>query len=95
MSLLSVLCKLASSRKPFISLAIAKIADILRDSFRESDIIGRVGGDEFAIMAQNVSSGDVENATAHLQENLLKHNQQSNRGYDLAVSFGGISIDPR
>lgn len=76
------------------SLAIATIADILRNSFRESDIIGRVGGDEFAIMAQDSSAADMDNVTDRLQENLLTYNQQSNRSYDLALSFGRISIDP-
>lgn len=76
------------------SLAIATIADILRNSFRESDIIGRVGGDEFAILAQDSSAADMDNITTHLQESLLAYNKQSNRSYDLALSFGGISIDP-
>lgn len=30
------------------------IGDILRSSFRESDIIGRVGGDEFVILLKNI-----------------------------------------
>lgn len=76
------------------SLAIAKTADILRQTFRASDIIGRVGGDEFAIMAQAVSIQDMDTITAHLQENLLTHNEQSNRGYQLALSLGAVNIDP-
>ena len=31
--------------------ALIEAADILREVFRESDIIGRIGGDEFVILA--------------------------------------------
>lgn len=76
------------------SLAIAKAADILRQTFRDSDIIGRVGGDEFAIMAQDVPLAEVDNTKDRLQENLQKYNQESNRSYQLALSLGAVSIEP-
>lgn len=31
--------------------ALVEVSDVLRKTFRESDIIGRIGGDEFAVLA--------------------------------------------
>jgi diguanylate cyclase (GGDEF)-like protein len=75
------------------SLAIAKTADILRQTFRNSDIIARLGGDEFAILAPNVSPSELGIITAHLEENLRAYNEQANREYQLALSVGAIVID--
>jgi diguanylate cyclase (GGDEF)-like protein/PAS domain S-box-containing protein len=75
------------------SLAIAKTADILRQTFRKSDIIARVGGDEFAILAPNVSASELGIITDHLAENLRMYNEQGNREYQLALSVGAIAID--
>jgi diguanylate cyclase (GGDEF)-like protein len=74
------------------SLAIAKTAEILRQTFRDSDIIGRLGGDEFAILAENVTGEELANIEARLQENLRTCNEQSDRAYQLSLSVGGVCI---
>ncbi len=40
---------------PFGDEVLKKIADILRDNLRESDIIGRYGGEEFIALLPNIS----------------------------------------
>jgi diguanylate cyclase (GGDEF)-like protein len=35
--------------------ALIEVSNVLRDTFRESDIIGRIGGDEFAVLAIETS----------------------------------------
>jgi diguanylate cyclase (GGDEF)-like protein len=37
------------------SLAILRLAEILKETFRESDIVARLGGDEFAVLVADVT----------------------------------------
>ncbi len=41
-------------------IALVAIADILRSSFRETDLICRVGGEEFAVLLKNTSAQQAE-----------------------------------
>jgi diguanylate cyclase (GGDEF)-like protein len=73
--------------------AIIETAAILRGSFRESDIIGRIGGDEFAILHAE-SVGDSLNASAdRLKNNLVLHNEQRKKSYRLSMSVGTALCD--
>ena len=38
---------------------LKKIAEILKDSFRKDDFVGRLGGDEFCVFLQNITDLDV------------------------------------
>jgi diguanylate cyclase (GGDEF)-like protein len=77
------------------SLAIAKIAAILRQTFRDSDIIARLGGDEFAILATSVPSNEIDNIIERLRVNLAVWNEQTERGYQLSLSIGWVIVDHR
>jgi len=74
--------------------ALIEAATIHRETFRQSDIIARVGGDEFAVLAVEAyqDSGDI--LAARLQERLRTHNAQSNRRYKLSISVGLDYYDP-
>ena len=74
--------------------ALVETATISRETFRQSDIIARVGGDEFAVLAVEAyrDSGDI--LAARLQENLRTHNAQRNRRYKLSISVGLDYYDP-
>jgi two-component system, cell cycle response regulator len=68
--------------------ALHQIARLLRECFRESDIIGRLGGDEFCVLlSQSAETGDllVRKRLVHLIE---KSNENSRRFYALSVSLG-------
>lgn len=39
--------------------AIKEISDLLKDSFRSSDVLGRIGGDEFLIFMRKISDRDM------------------------------------
>lgn len=73
--------------------ALVEVAEILRQTFRKSDIIGRIGGDEFAILAIDTAD-EVRNTVARLQETIDSHNQSAARRYRLALSVGSACFDP-
>jgi diguanylate cyclase (GGDEF)-like protein len=75
------------------SLAILRLADILKGTFREGDIVARLGGDEFAVLVMDVTGRDKESISNRLQENLRNYNNRSPSGYALSLSVGIVSVD--
>jgi two-component system cell cycle response regulator len=75
-------------------LALIRTAKTLRETFRKSDIIGRIGGDEFPIMAMEADRHTADTLTSHLRDNLKKHNTQANSRYKLSISVGVAYFDP-
>jgi diguanylate cyclase (GGDEF)-like protein len=75
-------------------LALIETASVHRESFRKSDIIARVGGDEFAVLAIESHKGSGEILATRLQENLKTHNEQNKHCYKLSISVGLDYYDP-
>ncbi len=75
------------------SEAIVNLAEVLRQTFRDSDIIGRLGGDEFAILASETSAGALDTMLSRLAQNLRDYNDQKNHSYDLSMSIGTVRIE--
>ena len=50
--------------------AIRKAAEALTSTFRKSDIIARIGGDEFAVLAMEAEPGSERKMLALLEENI-------------------------
>lgn len=73
--------------------AIIHFAHLLLETFRESDIIGRMGGDEFVIMIMDASDSDLASMQARLQSIVDAHNRQVESGHALAFSLGIIRVD--
>jgi len=67
--------------------AIISVADILRNSFRKSDVIGRIGGDEFAVCGFYATESD-ESFIKRIDERLESFNKTSSKPYSLSVSKG-------
>jgi diguanylate cyclase (GGDEF)-like protein len=77
------------------SRAIAKAAEILKKTFRKSDIIARFGGDEFAVLSIGISTTGAIALKARLEEKLARHNAQDSRRYLLSMSMGFKVFDRR
>jgi diguanylate cyclase (GGDEF)-like protein/PAS domain S-box-containing protein len=75
-------------------LALIEAANVLREAFRESDIVGRVGGDEFAVLAIEAGEAEAEEIIARLRRRLDARNAQSGRHYELDLSVGIACFDP-
>ena len=66
---------------------------MLRDSFRQSDILGRYGGDEFAILISNAVEDTAAIVVERLQAKLQARNTQPDRRYLLSLSVGIVASD--
>jgi diguanylate cyclase (GGDEF)-like protein len=75
-------------------LLLLETADLLRSTFRESDLIARIGGDEFVVLAMDVASPTQEQWTARLEEQLRSRNAHPDRRYPLSLSLGFAYYDP-
>jgi diguanylate cyclase (GGDEF)-like protein len=75
-------------------LALKNAAAVLKDTFRESDVIGRIGGDEFAVVVIEDSKVGAEIISVRLQDNLDAYNAKRIGRYKLSVSIGIALCDP-
>lgn len=75
-------------------LALTNFATILKQSFRESDVVGRLGGDEFAILATNSSERTLQATLARLAKSVRSYNKHAARGYDIEYSIGLAAYHP-
>jgi diguanylate cyclase (GGDEF)-like protein len=74
--------------------ALIEIADILKKSYRDSDIAARIGGDEFVVIPIGTTGDNIELITSRLQKAIEIHNSKGNRKYKLSVSIGVTYYDP-
>jgi diguanylate cyclase (GGDEF)-like protein/PAS domain S-box-containing protein len=74
--------------------ALIEVADVFKETFRESDIIARIAGDEFVVLAIETDSVSPEVLASRLQENLEASNARLDRQYKLSLSIGTARYDP-
>jgi len=72
--------------------AVRAAGNLLRETFRDSDIAARVGRDDFAVLAMNASDGTI--ISQRLRDKLVEHNKGGRPGTSLALEVGVWSVDP-
>ncbi len=75
-------------------LALIDASKMLTKVYRESDIIARIGGDEFVVIPVGISGDNVEINIDRLEKAIELHNLKSNRKYQLSISAGIAFYDP-
>lgn len=68
--------------------ALVETAAILRKVFRESDIIARIGGDEFAVLAIGSNGCNLGLITGRVNQYLAELNAESGWDFPLSISIG-------
>jgi diguanylate cyclase (GGDEF)-like protein len=81
--------------------ALIDVASVFKETFRSSDIIARMGGDEFsiltdefAILTVDTEGNAPEIIIKRLQDRIDSHNNSTNRKYKLSISIGCSFYDP-
>jgi len=72
---------------------LIETANILKNTFRESDIIARMGGDEYAVFSLGNNYQNAEGIVDRLKNNINLYNDRSNNPYELSVSVGFACCD--
>jgi diguanylate cyclase (GGDEF)-like protein len=72
--------------------ALIDFANILNKTFRESDIIARIGGDEFVVLLESTDENG-ETMVTRLYENLRDYNTKRSQRV-LSISLGTAQFDP-
>ncbi len=73
---------------------LRETSSILRDTFRGSDIVARIGGDEFVVLTLESAPTPDETYIGRLQGSIDENNTKSNRRFALSVSYGIARAEP-
>lgn len=74
--------------------ALVAFAQLLVQNFRDSDVVGRLGADEFVVLMTEGADAECEVATRRLQQAVDEHNGKGQRGYELRFRVGDIAYQP-
>jgi two-component system cell cycle response regulator len=75
-------------------MALMEMAHVLREAFRETDIWGRLSGDEFVALLTRENNINEEFLIQRFKETLEEHNHYSERQFKLSASIGIALYDP-
>jgi len=74
--------------------ALVTFAKILHKTLRESDLVARIGGDEFAALLLDTPKASALDVILRLQARLDVYNDKSPHDYQIDFSFGVVDFDP-
>jgi diguanylate cyclase (GGDEF)-like protein/PAS domain S-box-containing protein len=74
--------------------ALVKTAELLKENFRSSDVLGRLGGDEFIMLAAVDPDGGMEKLISRLERKFESYNALKTSPYNLSISLGVAQLEP-
>jgi len=74
--------------------ALIELAAALQKAFRSTDIIARMGGDEFAVLAIDTTEDNIDVYLTRLREWIHSRNNRDNAEFKIAFSVGYSFYDP-
>ena len=72
--------------------ALKTTANILVESFRDTDIVGRFGGDEFITFAVTGTEANISNMKERIERVTKRHNEEAGKPYPIEMSTGIYSF---
>jgi diguanylate cyclase (GGDEF)-like protein len=76
-------------------LAIKDFARLLLKVFRKSDVVARIGGDEFCVLLTDPEEANSTRPLERLQERVDSHNAERERPFTLAFSAGAVPFNKK
>jgi diguanylate cyclase (GGDEF)-like protein len=74
--------------------ALSTIADVIRQSVRSGDIIGRIGGDEFAVFLPGATRENAESVAERIKNTVIEaHFKPGATLWPLSVSVGAVLFE--
>jgi diguanylate cyclase (GGDEF)-like protein len=75
-------------------LLLKEVAEVLRETIRDSDLAGRIGGDEFCVLLLGDPDLDAERAVERMRATTAAHNARPGRNFPVSLSIGLSAILP-
>jgi len=74
--------------------ALITFAKQMKDTFRGSDVYGRIGGDEFVVLLGDSSKDQADLAVKNFKKIIKVYNTNAQNEYDISFSYGAVKYDP-
>jgi diguanylate cyclase (GGDEF)-like protein/PAS domain S-box-containing protein len=74
--------------------ALIDAAQVIKQTFRNSDVTARISGDEFVVVTTDTDGNGEDAIKRRIAENLEKHNSKGMKPYHLSLSYGIAKFDP-
>src|SRR5207244_722397 len=68
--------------------ALRDTAALLRQTFRDSDLVARIGGDEYAVLVRHAGAESAGVLAERLKRRVREFNRRAARPYPLSISLG-------